>query len=246
MRRYVAEGIGTFAIVFTGCGALVLGGARLGAAGVALSFGLALAAMTLALAPVSGAHLNPAVTLAMLIVGRLPRADALPYAAAQLAGGTAGAGLLVAIARGRPGAAPLAAEAMATGYDRLSPGSYGLGSAAIAEITLTALFVFVLLGAWADDGAAGTPPRAGRTALLAASAGAAYALIHLVGMPVTGLSANPARSLGPALFAGGAALEQVWLFLAAPLAGAALAAGAHRLLRAPAAPAPGPARRTEP
>jgi aquaporin Z len=242
MRKYVAEGVGTFAIVFTGCGALALGGARLGPTGVALSFGLALAAMTLALSPVSGAHLNPAVTLAMVITGRLKAADALPYWAAQLAGGTAGAGLLVAAARGRPGGAPLVAEAIANGYDRLSPGAYGLGAAAIVETTLTALFVLVWLGAWTEERglpAANALPGPGRAALLAAAAGAGYGLIHLVGMPVTGMSANPARSLGPALFAGGAPLEQVWLFLVAPLAGGVLAALAHRLLRAPAPAAGG-------
>lgn len=250
MRRYAAEAIGTFAVVFMGCGAALVGGARLGDAGVALAFGLALAVMMIALGPVSGGHCNPAVTLASAITGRLPAREVAPYMAAQLGGGVAGAALVVSMANGRPGGTPLAAQSIANGFDRLSPGFYGLSAALIAETALTALFVLVVLGA---GGAArsfrrrlggndeplstknpvGGAPVADPVAALAA--GASYALIHLVGLSVTRMGANPARSLGPALLAGGPALEQLVVFLAAPLAGAALAALAYRALFAPTA-----------
>jgi aquaporin Z len=249
MRRYSAEAIGTFAIVFTGSGASLVAGARLGDAGVALAFGLALAAMLFAAGPISGGHFNPAVTVAMALTRRLAWRDVPGYVAAQLGGGVLGAGAAIAMAEGRPGGAPRAAEAIANGYGRLSPGYYGLGSAMIAEVVLTALFVFVYLGASASASAAGPAQRAvprPSPALLPLAAGLAYTLIHLVGFQVTRLAANPARALGPALIAGGLALQQVWLFVVAPIVGAALAAGAHRLLHAPigdAAPAPAVAPR---
>jgi aquaporin Z len=236
MRRYSAEAIGTFAIVFTGCGASLIGGARLGDAGVALAFGLALAAMLFAAGPISGGHFNPAVTVAMAITRRLHRRDVLPYIAAQIGGGILGAGAAIAMAEGRPGGAPRAAESVANGYGRLSPGFYGLGSALIAEVVLTAIFVFVYLGVSSN---ALAEPRGARAqaqpspALLPLAAGLASTLIHLVGFQVTRVAANPARALGPALIAGGAALPQVWLFVVAPIAGGLLAAGAHRLLHAP-------------
>jgi aquaporin Z len=249
MRRYAAEAIGTFGVVFMGCGAALVGGARIGDAGVALAFGLALAVMMIALGPVSGGHCNPAVTVASAIAGRLPMREVAPYVAAQLGGGVAGAALVVSMANGRPGGTPLAAQSIANGFDRLSPGFYGLGAALIAEIALTALFVLVVLGAGgaasslrrrlsgndeqplsaaAKGSALGGAPAVAPLAALAA--GASYALIHLVGIPVTRMGANPARSLGPALLAGGSALEQVAVFLAAPLAGALLAALAHRAI----------------
>ena len=248
MRRYAAEAIGTFAVVFMGCGAALVGGARLGDAGVALAFGLALAVMMVALGPVSGGHCNPAVTVASAIAGRLPVREVAPYVAAQLGGGVAGAALVVSMANSRPGGTPLAAQLIANGFDRLSPGFYGIGAALIAEIALTALFVLVVLGA---GGAASSlrrrlsgndePPLSASKALAlsgasavapiaALAAGASYALIHLVGLSVTRMGANPARSLGPALLAGGSALEQLPVFLAAPLAGAILAALAHRAI----------------
>jgi aquaporin Z len=243
MKRYAAEAIGSFGIVLAGCGAALVGGARLGDAGVALAFGLALAAMLFATAPISGGHLNPAVTIAMALTGQLRGRDVAPYIAAQLAGGVAGAGAVVVIASGRPGGHPRAAEAITNGFGRLSPGFYGLTSALVAEVALTALFVFVVLSVAAPAqgrllaGPLSSRANAPSSATLPLAAGTAYTLIHLVGLPVTRLAANPARALGPALLAGGAALEQVWLFVAAPLAGGLLAALAHRALRGPA-PAP--------
>ncbi len=233
MRRYSAEAIGTFAVVFTGCGASLVGGARLGDAGVALAFGLSLAAMLFAAGPISGGHFNPAVTVAMAIARRLRGRDVLPYIAAQLGGGVLGAGAAIAMAEGRPGGAPARPSRSPTGT-AASPGFYGPSSAAIAEVVLTALFVFVYLGVSAK--APPAPPRAQplqSPALLPLAAGLAYTLIHLVGFQVTRVAANPARALGLALIAGGTALEQVWLFIVAPITGALLAAGAHRLLHAP-------------
>ena len=237
MRRYSAEAIGTFAVVFTGCGASLVGGAKLGDPGVALAFGLALAAMLFAAGPISGGHFNPAVTVAMAVTRRLAWRDVLPYIAAQLGGGVLGAAAAITMAEGRPGGAPRAAESIANGYGRLSPGFYGLGSAVIAEVVLTALFVFVYLGVSTKASAEIATPRAfaqPSAALLPLAAGLSYTLIHLVGFQVTRLAANPARALGPALLAGGLPLAQVWLFFVAPIAGGVLAATAHRLLHAPA------------
>jgi len=227
MRRYIAEALGTFAIVFTGCGALLVGGERLGDAGVALAFGMAFTVMLFAVGPVSGGHCNPALSVAMVLTGRFGARELLPYIAAQIAGGAAGAAAIVAMANGRPGGTPRAAELIAVGYDRLSPGFYGWTAALVAEFVLSALFVFVVLAV--------TAPRSTRTSATGPfAAGVAYALVHLVGLPVTKLAANPARAIGPALLAGGAALDQVWLFVAAPIAGAAFAALAHRYLQADA------------
>ena len=160
MRRYSAEAIGTFAIVFTGCGASLVAGAKLGDAGVALAFGLALAAMLFAAGPISGGHFNPAVTVAMAVTRRLAWRDVLPYIAAQTGGGVLGAAAALTMAEGRPGGAPRAAESIANGYGRLSPGFYGPGSAAIAEVVLTALFVFVYLGVSTNAAIESATPRA--------------------------------------------------------------------------------------
>ena len=235
MRRYVSEAVGTFGVVFAGCGAAAVGAARLGDTGVALAFGLALAAMTMILAPISGAHLNPAVTVAMAVAGRFRVRDVGPYIGAQLAGGVLATGLVVAIAGGRAGGVSSAAEALANGYGPLSPGAYGLGAALVAEIALTALLVLVLLSVSTSHLASEVSIEAAQAqrpshAITAASVGVAYTLVHLVGLPVTKLAASPARALGPALFAQGAAIEQLWVFLVGPVIGALVAAGVHRAL----------------
>lgn len=235
MRRYVAEAIGTFGVVFAGCGAAAAGGARLGDAGVALAFGLAAAAMTMILAPISGAHLNPAVTAAMAVTGRLRSRDVAPYVGAQLAGAVAATGLVLAIAGGHAGGVAAAAATIANGYGRLSPGGHGLGAALAAETALTALLVLVFLSvsdAHPRGEASLEAAQAQRPthAVTAAAVGVSYALVHLVGLPVTRLAASPARALGPALFAQGEAIEQLWVFLVAPMVGALAAAGIHRAL----------------
>jgi aquaporin Z len=225
-RNYGAEGIGTFAVVFAGCGAAAVGAAALGPMGVALAFGLAFTAIALAVGPVSGAHLNPAVTLAAALAGRMRARDALGYVAAQSAGATLGAALAITVARGRPGGAPSVAAALAGGYGAASPGFYGAGSALLVEVGLTAILAFVLLGVLARR-----PHASG--ALYAAAGGVGYTLVHLVGMPVTGLPANPARALGAALLAGGIAQSQLWVFVLGPMLGGALAAVAYRLVFGP-------------
>jgi aquaporin Z len=228
MEKYAAEGIGTFAVVFAGCGAAAVGGMTLGPVGVSLAAGLAYAALALAVAPVSGAHLNPAVTVATALAGRMRARDVLGYVSAQIAGATLGLGLALVVARGRPGGAPFAARALAGGYGAASPGFYGLEAALAVEVGLSAILAFVLLRV-------ASRMSVDRTPVVAAAGGAGYALVHLVALPVTGLPANPARALGAALLAGGVALEQAWVFVVGPLVGGALAALAHRAVNAPVA-----------
>lgn len=237
MRRYAGEAIGSFAVVFVGCGATLMGGAKMGELGIALSFGLSLALMHLVLSPISGGHCNPALSLSAWITGRISVRDLLPYTAAQLGGGALGSALALYIAGNRPGGTPQAAQMIANGYERLSPGYYGRSAALLTEALLTAILVFVYLGASRAKDFGGIKgegrviaPKASAGGISALAVGGAYTLIHLVGYPVTKLGANPARSLGAAMLAGGMALEQAWLFLAAPMVGAAVAGLAHRAL----------------
>lgn len=235
MRRYVAEAVGTFCVVFAGCGAMAVGASRLGDTGVALAFGLAVAAMTMILAPISGAHLSPAVTLAMAATGRLPTRDVAPYVGSQLGGGVLATALVLAISSGRGGGVGPAAEGIANGYGRLSPGGYGLGAALAAEIALTALLVLVLLSVSNAHLRGEASPEAAQAqrssyAISAAAAGVSYTLVHLVGLPVSKLATSPARALGPALFAQGEAIEQLWVFVVGPMIGALCAALLYRVL----------------
>lgn len=223
MRAYGAELLGTFVLVFAGCGAAVLAGDHIGYAGVSASFGLALLAMVYTVGPVSGCHLNPAVTLGLTLSGKLRPALAPGYMLAQALGGVLAAAVLLLIAKGTGHYDPVAAGFASNGYGARSPGHYGLASAFLTETIMTALLVVVILGATdiaAPVGFAGV------------AIGLTLTAIHLVSIPVTNTSVNPARSLGPALFAGPAALGQLWLFIVAPLLGGALAAPAYALLRA--------------
>jgi aquaporin Z len=217
MKRSVAESIGTFWLVLGGCGSAVLAAAfpqvGIGLLGVALAFGLTVLTMAFAIGHISGCHLNPAVTIGLVAGGRFPGNEAGPYIVAQVVGGIVGAGVLFVIASGKTGFDVHAGFA-SNGYGDHSPGGYSMVAALVAEVVLTAVFVFVILGATdkrAPAGFAGIP------------IGLCLTLIHLVGIPVTNLSVNPARSTGPAIFCGGWALEQLWLFWVAPLVGAALA-----------------------
>ncbi len=214
MARYLAEFLGTLILVLFGCGAVVLGGAQVGQLGVALSFGFAIVALSYGLGPVSGGHVNPAVSLAMFLAGRMSGRRMLGYWAAQFAGALAGAGLLALIAGG-------ASHGLGeNGWTSVDDGGFGLVSAAAFEVIMTAVFVMVILGAT-------TPGET--TGFAGLTIGLTLAAIHIVGIQVTGVSVNPARSFGPAVLVGGGALAQLWLFVAAPLLGAVVGALPFRL-----------------
>jgi aquaporin Z len=215
--RAIAEFIGTFWLVFGGCGAAVLAAGfpntGIGFLGVACAFGLTVLTMAYAIGHISGCHLNPAVSVGLLVGGRFPASDLVAYVAAQLAGAIAAAGALYVIASGKPGF-DLAAGFASNGYAEHSPGGYSLTACLVAEVVLTFMFLIIILGATDHRAPQGFAPIA---------IGLGLTLIHLIGIPVTNLSVNPARSTGPALFVGGWAVAQLWLFWVAPIAGAAIA-----------------------
>lgn len=224
-RKLSAEFIGTFWLVFGGCGSAVLAAAfpnvGIGLLGVSLAFGLTVLTMAYAIGHISGCHLNPAVTLGLVAGGRHPSGEAVPYIVAQVVGASAAAGALYMIASGAPGfSIGSGAGAFATnGYAELSPGGYSMVAGVVAELVLTFMFLFIIMGATDERAPAGMAPIA---------IGLGLTLIHLIGIPVTNLSVNPARSTGPALFVGGGALAQLWLFWVVPIAGAVLGAVAYR------------------
>ena len=225
MNRYVAEFIGTFVLVFASCGSAVLAGKEIGLLGVSLAFGLSLLAMVYAIGPISGCHINPAVTIGVLISKKMDSRYAAGYIAAQVLGAILAAGLLLVIVKGGPTVYdPAVAGFAANGYGDHSPGRYNLLSAFLVEVILTFFLVFTVLGATdikAPVGFAGIP------------IGFVLTLIHLVGIPVTNTSVNPARSIGPAIFVGGWALSQLWLFIIAPIVGAAVAAALYMVTHRP-------------
>lgn len=216
-KRSVAEFLGTFWLVFGGCGSAVLSAAfpqlGIGLLGVALAFGLTVLTMAYAIGHISGCHLNPAVSVGLWVGKRFPASELIPYIIAQVLGGIAGAGTLYIIASGKEGFTTTAGFA-ANGYAAHSPGGYTLLAALVAEIVLTFFFLVVILGSTDKRAPQGFAPIA---------IGLALTLIHLIGIPVTNLSVNPARSTGPALFVGGWALAQLWMFWLAPIVGAAIA-----------------------
>ncbi|HDR9511013.1 aquaporin Z [Burkholderia cepacia] len=223
--RLVAEFIGTSWLVLGGCGSAVLAaafpGLGIGFYGVALAFGLSVLTMAYAIGHISGCHLNPAVSVGLTVAGRFPPQDLVPYIAAQVMGGVFGAFVLYLIASGNPGFDLVASGFATNGYGEHSPGHYSLVAAAVCEVMLTAAFVFVILGATDKRAPAGFAPIA---------IGLCLTLIHLISIPVTNTSVNPARSTAPALFVGGEALTQLWLFWVAPLVGAVLAGVVYPLL----------------
>ena len=215
-RRVVAEFFGTFWLVFGGCGAAVLAAGfphlGIGFVGVALAFGLTVLTMAYAVGHISGGHFNPAVTIGLWSAGRGAIGDAILYIIAQVLAAIAAAGVLWLIASSQPGWIP--GGFAANGYGHLSPGKYGLGSCFVDEVVMTFFFLFIIIGTTskgAASGFAGIP------------IGLALTLIHLVSIPVTNTSVNPARSTGPALFAGGGYIDQLWLFWVAPIIGAVIA-----------------------
>jgi len=221
-KKLVAEFFGTFWLVFGGCGSAVLAAAfpnlGIGFAGVALAFGLTVVTMAYAVGHISGGHFNPAVTVGLFAGGRIPASSVIPYIVAQVIGAIAASAVLYVIASGKAGFS-LSAGFAANGYADHSPGGYPLLSALVAEVVLTFMFLFVIMGTTDPKAPAGFAPLA---------IGLTLTLIHLISIPVTNTSVNPARSTGPALFVGGWALQQLWLFWVAPLIGGALGGWAYR------------------
>jgi aquaporin Z len=221
-KRLIAELIGTFWLVLGGCGSAVLAanfagpvhGLGIGFVGVSLAFGLTVLTMAFAIGHISGCHLNPAVSVGLTVAGRFPARDLVPYIVAQVVGAVIGAFVLAQIATGKPGFDLVASGFAANGYGEHSPGHYSMGAAFVCEVVMTAFFLFVILGATDKRAPAGFAPIA---------IGLCLTLIHLISIPVTNTSVNPARSTGPALFVGGEAISQLWLFWLAPIVGAVIA-----------------------
>jgi aquaporin Z len=227
MKKYLAEGIGTFSLVLFGCGAAVVSGktipetvlagapAGIGILGIALAFGLSVVVMCYAIGPISGCHINPAITISMLVAGKIGVRDTIGYVLGQFIGATLGAAVLYAFQKGGPNFVldewALGSNGWGAGY----LGNYSTTSAFLTEAVLTFLFLFVIFG---------TTSRLGNSNMSGLAIGLTLVLIHLVAIPITGTSVNPARSFGPAVFAGGKALQQLWLFLIAPVVGGIAAA----------------------
>lgn len=224
IKKYVAETIGTFWLVLGGCGSAVLAATfpqvGIGLVGVSLAFGLSVVTMAYAIGHISGAHLNPAVTIGLTAGGRFPPADVIPYVIAQVVGGLLAGGVLYLIASGAPGF-ELAKGFASNGYAEHSPGGYSLTAGFITEVVMTAMFLFVIMGATHGKAPVG---------FAGLAIGLALVLIHLVSIPVTNTSVNPARSTGVAVYVGGWALAQLWLFWVAPILGGIVGGAVYRWL----------------
>ncbi|MCK0131017.1 aquaporin Z [Flavobacteriaceae bacterium F08102] len=215
MKKYLAELVGTFVLVFIGCGSAVIAGDPVGFLGIAFAFGISVLAMVYAIGPISGCHINPAITVSMLVAGKMNTKDAIGYVIFQIIGAILGSGALFLIASGLAGY-DLAINGLGeNGFGEGSPMGYDMQSAFIAEVLLTAVFLVVVFGA--------THKKA-NVKFAGLAIGLALTMIHIVGIPITGTSVNPARSIGPALFVQGLALSQLWLFVVAPLLGGILGA----------------------
>ena len=224
MNKYGAEFIGTFWLVLGGCGSAVLAATfpdvGIGLLGVSLAFGLTVLTMAFAIGHISGCHLNPAVSIGLFAGGRFPAKDLVPYIVAQVLGAIAAGGVLCYIASGAPGF-DLSAGFASNGYEAHSPGGYGMGAAFVTEVVMTMMFLVVILGATDKRAPAGLEPIA---------IGLCLTLIHLVSIPVTNTSVNPARSTGVAIYVGGWAVSQLWLFWIAPIVGAVLGSAVYKFI----------------
>jgi aquaporin Z len=215
MKKYLAEFLGTFVLVLMGTGSAVVAGKEIGVLGIALAFGLSVLVMVYAIGKISGCHINPAITIAMLLNGKIPSKDAIIYIIVQCTGAIIASALLLAIMTGLPGYQVAPGNLGANGYGTGYLGGYSLTSAFIVEVVTTFIFLMVIFGATSRKAPAG---------FAGIAIGLSLAMIHMVTIPITGTSVNPARSLGPAVVAGGTALAQLWLFLVAPVIGAVIAA----------------------
>jgi aquaporin Z len=224
--KFSAEFFGTMVLVLMGCGSAVIAGANgttgVGILGIAFAFGLSVVSMAYAIGHISGCHINPAISIGMVVAGRMPAKEAGVYIIAQISGAIAGAGLLFLIASGKDGYMVVASGLGQNGYAAQSPGGYNLLSGFIAETIFTFIFLLVIFGSTSTKNIHG--------GFAGLSIGLSLVLIHIVGIPVTGLSVNPARSIGPALLVGGAAISQLWLFILAPVLGSVLSAVVWRYL----------------
>lgn len=224
-KKLSAEMIGTAWLVLGGCGSAVLAaafpGVGIGLLGVSLAFGLTVLTMAYSIGSVSGCHLNPAVTIGLAAAGKHPKNEVLPYIIAQIIGGIVGAAILYVIASGKTGFDASASGFAANGFGEHSPGGYSMISGLITEVVATAFFLFIILSSTDKKAPAGFAPIA---------IGLALTLIHLVTIPVTNTSVNPARSIGPAIFVGGWAIEQVWLFIVGPIVGAVIGALTYKVI----------------
>ena len=219
-QKYVAELLGTFVLVFIGCGSATLAGKYIGFVGIAFAFGLSVLVMVYAIGGISGCHINPAISISMLASGNMKAKDTVIYVIAQCIGAVIAAAIIYAIAVGNP-AYNLAVNGLGqNGYGVASPGGFSMASGFIAEVVLTFIFLLVIYGSTSDRAPKG---------FAGVAIGLSLVMIHLVGIPIDGTSVNPARSLGPAVIVGGTALNQLWLFWIAPIIGGLLAAGVWRI-----------------
>jgi aquaporin Z len=220
-KKYLAELFGTFVLVFVGTGSAVIAGSKIGYYGIALSFGLSLLVMVYAIGSISGCHVNPAVTISMLARRRIAARDAVFYIIFQCIGAVIASGVLYAIATGNPSYGLAVNGLGQNGYGAASPGGYSMASVFAAEVVLTFMFVLVIHGATSQEAPKG---------FAGLAIGLSLTMVHLVGIPISGTSVNPARSLGPAVIVGGTALSQLWLFWVAPIIGGLMAAAVWKLL----------------
>ncbi|AEV61501.1 aquaporin Z [Pseudomonas ogarae] len=221
LKRSTTELLGTFWLVLGGCGSAVLAASGIGVLGVALAFGLTVLTMAFAIGHISGCHLNPAVSVGLYVGGRFPARELPAYIIAQVIGGVLAAALIYFIASGKEGFDLAASGLASNGYGEHSPGGYSMATGFVTELVMTAMFILIILGATDKRAPAGLAPIA---------IGLALTLIHLISIPVTNTSVNPARSTGPALLVGGWAIEQLWLFWVAPLLGAVIGGVSYRWL----------------
>lgn len=228
MKKYIAEFIGTFCLVLFGCGAAVVSGtaesgpAGLGLLGIAFAFGLAVVCMAYAIGPITGCHINPAISIAMLAAGKLSTKDTIGHIVGQILGAIAAAGLLKVIIAGQAGFTGVGEWGLGSnGWGEGYGGNYSTTSAFIIELVMTCIFVLVIFA---------TTSKQGNSNMAGLAIGLTLVLIHMVAIPITGTSVNPARSIGPAVFAGGKALSQLWLFIVAPIIGGLLAVGIWKIV----------------
>ena len=221
-KKYAAELIGTFVLVFIGCGSATLAGKYIGFVGIAFAFGLSVLAMVYAIGGISGCHINPAISISMLASGKMKPKDTVIYVVVQCIGAVIAAAVIYAVAVGNPEYSLTATGLGQNGYGIASPGGFSMTSGFIAEVVLTFIFLLVIYGSTSERAPKG---------FAGISIGLSLVLIHLVGIPITGTSVNPARSLGPAVIVGGTALSQLWLFWVAPIIGGLLAAFVWRFLK---------------